>query len=254
MSKTIYNIILHLFLVGAVIFGVNKCSENKELSSNLEDTDRLLLKSNDIIDILTDSLGNKITVSTPTVGDLSFAAKETKQLLDSVSEPLKLSNNQSIKYYNRVPIESSVELKADLVTEEVAEAENDNWYMSYNFKDSVFNGRYKAIYNSILTEKEYRLLGLNIKPSNKVQFDWISDPGVKPLSPTTLITKDRKPKTNRIQINNVNKFRSFDNSILSGAGVEVGSNRTTIEGQYMYNFSTKQPEWEVSLKFGIFKP
>lgn len=254
MSKSIYNLLLHALCVGAVIFGISQCSENSKRKDQLVVKDSIVLKQNEIIEILEDSAGNKIIASLPTEGALSEAASETKHLIDSVSEPLNLSKNQSVKYYNSVPIESSVKLKADNVTNEIAEAENENWYMSYNFKDSVFNGRYKTIYNSVLTEKDYKVLGLNIKPSNKVQFDWITDKGAKQLSPTTLIVKEPVSRNKRFQINNVNKFRSFDNSVLSGAGLEVGLNRTTVEGQYMYNFSTKQPEWEVSLKFGLFKP
>lgn len=262
MKKTIYNIILHLLLIGAVIFGVKQCSRADKSIDELSDKTELFNKANDIVNIYLDGDSNKITKSRPSEVKLSDPAINIKNLLDSVSEAPKIAKNERIVKYNKVPIESSISIKAKEVTSEYAYAENDNWYSRYNFKDSIFDLRYKTIYTNIITEKDNKILGISYKPVTTMQYDWITDKSSPPLSPTSVIIKDDN-KSNKFKLNNVNKFRSVDNAILTGFEAELELNRFTISGQYNYNINKgfnnpnttfmDNTEYEVSLKYKILK-
>lgn len=252
MIKTLYNIGLHLLLVGAIIFGVNQCDRANKTDTELSNKSEIFNKANEIVDITLNSDSSKITKSRPHEEVLSNVAINTKNLLDSVSGSLKLPSNEKIVKYNRVPIESSISLKAKEVNSEYAYAENENWYSRYNFRDSIFDLKYKTVYESVITEKENKILGITYKPVTTMQHDWIKDKQAPALKPTSVIIKDDTKTKTKFNVHNTNKFRSFDNSILSGAEAELGINKITISGAYLYNFNTSKPEYEVSLKYKLF--
>lgn len=255
MNKILYTIILHLLFIGAIIFGVSQCNRANKSEKELSSKEYIINKVNEIVEVIVDGDSNKITKSKPSELILPEGAIETKHLLDSVSEPLKLAKNEKITRYHSVPIESSISLKAKEVNEEYAYTENDNWYSRYSFKDSVFDLRYKTMYTSINTQKDNKFLGIRYKPVTSIQYDWIKDKNAEVLKPsTTTIKVNNKPKLG-VNLNNVNKFRNVDNSVLSGAELEFERNRLIIGGQYLYNFNTlneKKTEWELSLKYKIF--
>lgn len=254
MKKILYTLILHLFLIGAVIFGVSQCNRANKSEETLSNQESIINKANEIVEIIVDRDSNSITKSLPNEV-LTEGAIEARKLLDSVSEPLKIAKNERITSYTKIPIESSVSLKAREVTPEYAYTENDNWYSRYNFKDSVFDLRYKTEYVNISTEKDNKFLGISYKPVTTIQYDWIKDKNSEVLKPSSVIIKS-KPKTKLdVNLNNVNKFRNIDNAVLSGAELEVEKGRLIFGGQYLYNFNTTREdkkEWEVSVKYKIF--
>lgn len=255
MNKILYTIILHLLFIGAIIFGVSQCNRANQSEKTLSSKESIINKANEIVEVMVDADSNKITKSKPSEVLLPEGAIEAKHLLDSVSEPLKLTKNEKITSYTRIPIESSIKLKAKEVTSEYAYTENENWYSSYNFKDSVFDLKYKTEYTNITTKKNNKFLGIQYKPVTSIQYDWIKDKNSEVLKPTTVIIKEDKKSKLDVNFNNVNKYRSMDNAVLSGAELEFERNRLIIGGQYLYNFNTpeqKKTEWEVSLKYKIF--
>lgn len=252
MNKNVYIVLLHLFIIGAVVFGVNECTRANRAERKISDDTNIFNKANEIIKLQLDDDSNTIVKSIPNEETLSEIAMNTKNLLDSASGVLKLPRNERITTYTRIPIQSSYTAKATKVTDELAETENDNWYMSYSFKDSVFNGRYKTIYNHASTTKENKFLGIQFREPEKFQYDWVTDKGAVTSAPTSVVIKE-EPKTRKLQISNVNKFRNFDNSVLSGAEVNYTINRITVGGEYNYNFNTTKPEYEVKVKFNLFK-
>lgn len=254
MIKSIYLTVLHLVLVISIVIGVSQCSKATRISKELSDKEEIFNKANEVVKIAFDNDSNMIVNTKPEEQLLSTAASSVNNLLDSVSDVLKLPSNERIIYYNRIPIESSIELKATNVNSEFAETENENWYMSYNFRDSVFKGRYKTIYQSAVTKKDYSLLGIQYKPETNRQYDWFQDKEILDIKPTSVVIKDDTKPKYKFQAHSVSKFRSLNNSLLSGAELEVGVNRVTIGGQYLYNFNTNSPEYEISFKYGIFKP
>lgn len=264
MNKTLYNIILHLLLVGAVIFGINQCSDKKDVQKQMSDKSEIFNKANEILTITLDSDSNKVTKSKPHEELLSDVAINTKNLLDSVSESRKLPSNERITKYHKVPIESSITLKAKEVNSDYAYAENGNWYSRYSFRDSIFDLKYKTVYESIITEKDYKVLGINYKPKTTFQHDWIKDTEAPALKPTTVIIKDDSDKRKfKFELNNVNKFRSIDNAVLTGLEAGINFNRVNISGQYNYNINkgfnspnsnfNDNTEYEISLKYKILK-
>lgn len=254
MSKILYTILLHLIVVVSVIFGVNQCNKANEFSNRLEQSREIFNKANEIVEVKLKDDSSKLTISKPFETVLSPTAIETKNLLDSVSKDVKLTSNEKIVSYRRIPIQSSVTLKATNVTPEFAETENENWYARYYMKDSIFDLKYKTIYNSATVEKNYSLLGFNWKPNLKFEYDWVLDKNADTLKPMTINVIKPKVTDTKFQIYNTNKFRSFDNSLLSGAEANLSINRFNISGQYLYNFNYNKPEYEISIKYGIFKP
>lgn len=255
MKKILYTLILHLLLIGAVVFGVSQCNRANKSEKILSSKESIINKANEIVEIIVDGDSNKITKSKPQEGLLSDAAIEVKNLLDSVSEPLKMAKKERITSYTKIPIESSISLKAKEVTPEYAYTENDNWYSRYNFKDSIFDLRYKTVYTNITTEKRNKFLGIEYKPVTTIQYDWIKDKEAEVLKPTSIIIKPEDKSKLDINLNNVNKFRNIDNAVLTGAELEIEKGRLIFGGQYLYNFNTPRrdkKEWEVSIKYKIF--
>lgn len=256
MTKNLYNIIIHVILVASILFGISQCNSVKEVKQNLTEKEEIFNKANEIVDIILDSDRNKITKSKPNELLLSEGAMSTAKLIDSVSEELKLPRNEKIKSITRIPIRSEISLKAKEVNEEFAYTENENWYSRYSFKDSVFDLGYKAEYNSIETIKNNSFLGFNYGQKKEYRYDFLEDKYSYTLKPTTIRFIEKEvEKRNSIDLNNVNKYRNFDNGVLTGLELELELNRLRFGGQYLYNLNTdrdEKKEWEVSVKYNLF--
>lgn len=256
MIKILYNIIIHVILVASVLFGISQCNSAKKVKQNLTEKEEIFNKANEIVDIILDSDSNKITKSKPNELLLSEGAMSTAKLIDSVSEELKLPKNERIRSITKIPIKSEISLKAKEVNEEFAYTENENWYSRYSFKDSVFDLGYKAEYNSIETSAGNSFLGISYGQKKEYKYDLLKDKNSYTLKPTTIrfIEKEVK-KRNSMDLNNVNKYRNFDNGVLTGLELELELNRLRFGGQYLYNLNTdrdEKKEWEVSVKYNLF--
>lgn len=255
VSKFIYNIAIHLILVISILFGVSQCNKSKEIKKSLESKEYVFNKANEIVDIILDSDSNKITKSKPHEEILSKEAVSNKHLIDSLSKELKLAKGESIQSVTRIPIKSEVSLKAKEVNNDYAYTENENWYSRYSFKDSVFDLKYKTEYNSIVTNKKNTFLGLDYSMPTRFHYDLVKDKDAEQITPTTIYFSNKpKPKVN-IDVNNVNKYRSFDNGVLSGLEASIGVNRLNFGGQYLYNFNSNidsKKEWELFVKYNLF--
>lgn len=256
MIKILYNIIIHVILVASILFGISQCNSAKEVKQNLTEKEEIFNKANEIVDIILDSDSNKITKSKPNELLLSEGAISTARLIDSVSEELKMPKNEKVKSITRIPIKSEVSLKAKEVNDEFAYTENENWYSRYNFRDSVFDLGYKAEYNSIETSTNNSFLGFNYGQKKEYRYDLFKDKNSYILKPTTVRFIEREvEKRNSIDLNNVNKYRNFDNGVLTGLELELELNRLRFGGQYLYNLNTdrdEKKEWEVSVKYNLF--
>lgn len=255
MKKTIYSIGIHLLLIAAIVFGVKQCQIADNKTRELVRKENIFNKANEIVKITVDADSNTIVGSKPQEETLSQMATDVKNLVDSASQVLNLPKNERIVYYNKINIQDQINIKAKEVNSEYAYAENENWYSRYNFRDSIFDLRYKTVYQNAVTTKDNKILGITYKKPDYTQYDWFKGKTIEQPKPTSVIIKDdSKSKTKvKFQASNVNKFRSMDNSVMSGVGSELTINRVGVGGQYLYNFNTQKPEYEVTVKFNLFK-
>lgn len=251
MLKYLYIGVIHVILIGVCIYAYNKSNSYNRLETQYENA-KTFDKPNEVIKYIQNLEGDSVQHSKPHIAQEDVLPISTKKLLDSVSELIKIPSNGKITSYTKVPISSAITAKATRVTDTLAEYENDNWYLSYNTRDSVFNGRYKSYYNQADYDYKLTTLGFSTGKPINVQSSWLSDKNAS-IGKTTSIIVEKPKKSTSFNLNNVNKFRSLDNSLLTGGEASITKGRHTIGGQYLYNVNSKKTEWEIQYKFGIVK-
>lgn len=255
MIKYIYNGLIHISLVVCIILGVNEYNKNKKLEDKLKSTEEVFDIANKIVSISSDKQGNEVITSMPNLVDLrdleSGIAQSTKNLIDSASEALNLPSNAKVLRYSKTSFKSEITAKAQEVNDTLATYKDNNWELSYNIRDSIFNGIHYSNINELDYMNRKTFLGIPIGQNKYYQSSWLTDTTSKiNRVKTVVVNKPVKPK---FQIYSHNKFRTFDNSLLSGVELNYDKGRFNLGGSYLYNFNTRENEYEVALKFGIFK-
>lgn len=185
------------------------------------------------------------------LGKADILTYEVKKLIDSVNHIIAPPKKSKVVKYSKTEFEASVEGVAEVI-DSVAYLNKDNWDLSYSYRDNLFKGNFKGEINDYTYYVPKTFLGIEYEGKGEMlSSKWFTGNSGVVVGSTTVFNNTKK--VNKIKIDSKTSYRFLDNTVLTGADIFYGTGRLKVGGNLSYNVTSKKPETELSIKFGIVK-
>lgn len=267
---TICKIVIPIVCVVSLAMNMKQCSDKNSLSEKLNSKDNLISQL--------DELKNRyITEDSSYVHEyiVHNNPKISKQLLtkkiDSLSKIIDLPIKPDLSkggYYSKTKFTLYlVDVKATFENDSIAEYNNhENWYASFNKKQSTFNVNYTGEHQVYTTYKNGIKFGnIEFKEPELISYNWLKDSEAKIISSETIFVPT-EVKENKFKLYTNTEYRqSFDvenkqlnigvsPSLYQGVGINLKSNRNSFGLEYNFKLLGEDylPKQEIKLKYNFY--
>lgn len=268
---TLLKIILPILLICSIIGNFLQWANYDKVNSQLINIENINSKKDTLLSTILSNDGLVVSEflvnNNPEIG-----LPLLKQKIDSITgEGIIKDNNFNVSkggFYTKSKYTASLKnAKATFESDSLAEYKNDNWYIGYNKKESIFNAEYQGEQEVITSfVPKYNFGKFSFGPEELRTLKWSTDPSLKIIESETIYVPTLE-KNVRLEAYLNSEYRqgikfsdkklsAIDNSasghIGAGLDLRIKKHKIGLEANYKLFGNEYLPDNEVKLKYQYY--